>query len=255
MMNSVYFQITGVEVQGLQRVNPDEIRQALDLENLSIVTVDPQAAVEKIAAAYPDLVDIQVSVSFPNIVSFQATERQPVLAWNQGDKLDWIDAEGVVFPARGDAGPLLTIQSDDPLPLAALPVEEVDEDPQVQAGGSIDAPTARTGFLPFGGQEAETQENVATLAGPRKADTVLLEAARALSGKLPAETTIVYRSDNGLGWTDPGGWQVYIGRDLNELETKFLMYQSIASYLSSQGLQPALVSVEHLNAPFFRLEQ
>ena len=87
------------------------------------------------------------------------------------------------------------------------------------------------------------------------ANPAVLDAAHALSQKLPPETVITYRHDNGLGWTDPGGWQVYIGKDLNKLEEKFGMYQSIASYLASQGLQPVLVSVEHLNAPYYRLEQ
>ncbi len=33
------------------------------------------------------------------------------------------------------------------------------------------------------------------------------------------------------------------------------MYQQVTNYLTDQGINPALVSVEHLNAPYYRLEQ
>jgi hypothetical protein len=51
---------------------------------------------------------------------------------------------------------------------------------------------------------------------------------------------------------DPNGWQVYIGKDLNQFEAKMATYQAIISELESRGIRPTLVSVEHLDAPFYR---
>lgn len=251
MLNSPFFRIEMVEVSGVQRLSPDDLTSTLNLENLSIIEVDRQAAFETLSRAFPELVDIQVAVFMPNIVTISATERQPVLAWQKGDEVSWVDAEGVIFPARGEAEVLVTVYSENDLPLAAPPVnilldEEQNQAEQVEEETTslLTAPLLTAGTRPAG------QTDV-----PMKADPVLLHAAQLLSQKLPPETQIVYHIPNGLGWNDPHGWQVYIGKDLSEFEVKYATYQELTNYLVEQGLQPLLVSVEHLNAPFYRLEQ
>jgi cell division protein FtsQ len=241
--NSPYFRIESVEVTGLQRLTPADLTGALALENLPIVEVDPQAARESLAKAFPELVDIQVAVFMPNIVTVSAVERQPVLAWQKGDQVRWVAADGVIFPARGEAEVPVTVHSENDLPLAAPPVETLapaGEEAAAQAEEEAgDAPAA-----------AEEQAGA-----PQKADPILLAAAQGLSQLLPPETTIVYHGQHGLGWDDPQGWQVYIGKKLTEFEAKYTVYQDVAGHLVAQGLFPSLVSVEHLNAPFYRLEQ
>jgi len=71
---------------------------------------------------------------------------------------------------------------------------------------------------------------------------------------MPQETTFLYSHNNGLGWIDPGGWKVYVGLDLSDLGTKIAEYQAIIKKLDLQGIRPVMVSVEHIDAPFFRTQ-
>jgi cell division protein FtsQ len=240
MWNSPFFQIQSVEVLGLQRLSADEVNALLRLENLATIEIDPSEIKDLVIQTYPDLINVHVRVQMPNIVSVSAQERQPILAFQSGDQITWADAEGVLFTARGDAGPLLTIYTDGDLPLAPV----LPDISQLAA-------TQETA-----GEETEaTAQPTANLNAPQRIDPVLFEAVQGLNQKLPPETQLIYSAQEGLGWTDPNGWQVYIGRDLSLFEAKYLMYQGIASHLSDQELHPSMVSVEHLNAPYYRLEQ
>ena len=86
-------------------------------------------------------------------------------------------------------------------------------------------------------------------------DPAVLTALQELSKQLPSGTQLVYSKQHGLGWKSPEGWQIYIGTDLRDFEAKYSMYQQLTKYLADQGVTPAMVSIEHLNAPFYRLEQ
>jgi hypothetical protein len=97
-------------------------------------------------------------------------------------------------------------------------------------------------------------ESAVEAAKPRVVDPALVLATKSLSQQLPADTQLVYSSSNGLGWVDQQGWQVYIGTDLQNFEAKYNLYQNLVTHLNNRGLTPVLVSVEHLNAPFYRLE-
>ena len=259
VLNSPFFQVTTVDVHGLQRLNATDLQAVLRLENLSIVAIQPAQIRDNLAAAFPELTGLQVTVSLPNVVTVTATERQPVLAWQQDDTVRWIDAEGYVFPARGDpsllAAPIVTIYTADEIPLAPLTPDEA-----AQLHGLLPAATlpnvsaAAVSSLPTG---LETIPGTAILGADafinRTADLTLLNASLLLAQKLPPGVSVVYDQVNGIGWSDPQGYQVFIGKDLNNVELKFALLQTIAASLSQQGIRPELISVEHLNAPFYRL--
>lgn len=239
--NSPYFLVNGITVQGLQRLSAEELTDELNLNNLSIVEIDPNSIQETLAKDYPELAEVNVTVELPNLVTVSAIERQPVMAWQKGDQVTWVDSEGVLFPVRGEAGPLVTIHSDDDIPLAPVTAKDVADG----ALGAVEDDEDTTGPTEVK-KEVETTRNV---------DPALITAAQALSQKLPPETALVYDRQNGFGWMAPEGWQVYIGASLSDFEAKFNMYQQLAAHLASQGIQPRLVSVAQINAPFYRLEQ
>lgn len=251
--SSPYFQISTINVQGLQRLDPTALSGLLNLNNLSIIEVDEKMALGTLSQAYPELINIEVKVEMPNIVTIAAAERQPVLAWLKGDQVSWIDAEGVIFPARGEAGPLITIESEDDPPLAPRPIEEAltPTPPGPQAEG--EKQEAKKGLFAPAVEEITTEPVKKTT--PDKVDPVLLSVAQQLNQKLQPGTTLVYTQVNGLGWYDPQGYQVFFGNDLSNYEEKYALYQALAGHLAEQGLQPVLLSVENLNAPFYRLEQ
>ena len=237
--NSPFFQIGSVDIQGLQRLSPEEVNAALKLENTSIIEVNAQEIQEKLTANFPELINIQVSIELPNMVSLTATERMPVAAIQKGDDITWVDADGVLFKARGDAGPLVTIHTEDELPIAEAPID----------------PDAKAAQVSKPADKSVKNVNKILATGQVKVDPALLAAAQGLSQKMPADTQLIYSKQDGLGWKDPQGWQVYIGADLANFEAKYDMYQKIAKHLGDQGVKANLVSVENLNAPFYRLEQ
>jgi len=243
-----------VDVVGLQRIPADEITTELNLTNLPIVEIDPGDITRRISQKYSDLTEVKVSVEVPNFVTISAVERQPVLAWIKEDTTQWIAAEGYIFPARGEVGALVTIKSENDVPLEPRPIEDLAETLQARDEEPAQAETAQPGLS---GSLAQSGEGESSAAGriPDQANLTLLQAAQALSQKLPPDTLLVYNDLHGLGWTDPQGWQVYIGGDLDQFEEKYLLYQTLASRLVEQGIQPGLVSVEYLNAPFYRVEQ
>ena len=78
----------------------------------------------------------------------------------------------------------------------------------------------------------------------------ILRAAGVLSAQLPPEIVLLYHKDHGLGFEDPRGWKVHFGVD-GDLVLKYRLYERIAEALQAQGIQPALVSVEDIGAPYY----
>lgn len=244
VMNSPFFRVNMLSIQGLQRLSAAEVEAKADVVNLSIIEVNPQKIEESVAAAFPELTDIQVEIEMPNFVTLTVRERQPVLGWQQDDELIWVDPEGFIFPPRGDAGALITIHTDDDIPLSPPPPSEATAFMTSEEGA------ANASGIP------ETGQNPAQASlSDRRAELSLLNATLQLVQKLPEGTQLIYDKENGLGWTDPEGWQVYIGKDLDNFEEKFNLYQGIITHLWNQGQRPTMVSVEHLNAPFYHLEE
>jgi hypothetical protein len=75
-----------------------------------------------------------------------------------------------------------------------------------------------------------------------------------LSSRMPNQTNLIYSSQDGLGWIGQHGWKVFLGMDFTDLSTKVLEYQAIAAALEKQGIQVVMISVERVDAPFFRTE-
>lgn len=246
MMNSPFFRIYTVSVSGLQRLTAEDVNAVVDLNNLSILEVNASEVQAAVVKSFPELMDVQLEVSMPNTVSIHAVERQPVMAFMQDEKVLWVDQDGVLFPARGDAGPLPTVIAGDDLPLAPAPIAEEDKDKGSSTAAVDDA-------LPSSVIPGLLEPQLATAT--RKLDIKLLTAAQGLTNLLPPDVELVYNKENGLGWNDPQGWAVYIGRDLTQFEEKFDTYQEIVNKLTAEGQRPVIISVAHVNAPFYRLEQ
>ena len=262
LWNSPFFRVYTVDVQGLQRLNGADLQAVLHLENLSIIEIQPQQVKDALAIYFPELADINVQVSLPNVVTITARERQPILAWKMGDNIRWIDAEGYIFPARGEGAmnnggegspALVTINTSDEIPLAPLSAEETAALQALAEASTTGAnPQITTNLAPGLLTNGGAMNNGGII---RKADLKLLNASLQLIQKLPEGTEVVYDQMNGLGWNDPQGWQVFVGKDLENFEAKFALYEAITNELGNQGIHPNLISVQHLNAPFYRAEQ
>jgi cell division protein FtsQ len=227
------FGINQVEVYGLQRLSVADLESTFRFRDLRVFSAAPEKITSDVEDAFPELKEVRVKVTLPDKLVINVVERQPIVAWKYTDMLIWIDSEGVLFPARGEAGSLLNIQAEEAPPLLSL-------EPPSQIVSVEEAP------INLGEQIAQPSQ--------RLVDPVLLNTALTLSQQIPADTTLVFNDRNGMGWKDPSGWDVFVGRNLTNLDQKLIVYQGVKEYLGKQGIRPKLISVEHIHAPYYRVE-
>ena len=208
--------VQAAQIEGLQRISPEDINDALGIAGLSIFMLDSDKMAQELQTTFPELGDITIDVTFPAEVYVYVSERQPVLAWKQSNRTVWVDAEGIGFFARNDDPALTTIFAKDS-PTVALEGMEISQGQ----------------FLPK--EMVGAIQKIVTIA--------------------PARTPILYDHQNGLGWEDKRGWKAYFGTDLGDIDLKMRIYEAIVTYVSRQGMTPNMINVAYVHAPFYRLEQ
>jgi hypothetical protein len=216
------FQVQAVEVHGLQRLSQADVNTVLNVIGEQVFVVHPSETRQDLEVAFPEMKAITVEVGLPANVIVSVNERLPVLAWLREGGEVWVDAEGVSFPPRGEAGPLATIEGD--LPAVQLPQE--------------DSP----GLV---------------VSSPRLTPE-LVSAILAVSVQAPKKAHIVYDPEHGLGWEDKRGWQVFFGTtglDPATMEMKLKVYDALVKRLAKRENRPVLISVEYVHAPFYRMER
>jgi cell division protein FtsQ len=232
------FQVDEAEVLGLQRLNGQDVNSVLDLDGQTIFTIDPEAVHTKIEETFPEFSSVAVQVSLPDTVAISVTERVPVLLWRSERRSELVDAEGIAFPLRSEAGadafPLVEAEGDPPALFTGA--EETQDDAAEELSTSALAPSLG---IPSPAQQFLTKEMVSA---------ILL-----LSVQTPDGAPVVYDPSHGLGWQDRRGWKVYFG-DLKEMEQKLVVYNALLQRLKSNDLKPVLISVEYVHHPYYRLE-
>jgi hypothetical protein len=211
------FKVAEVEINGLVRLTREDIETVLGVEDQPVFSINPAKIKQDLEEAFPEIADISVSVTLPASVAVTIEERQPVLALRLGEEELWVDSEGVVFPARGDTGPIPQIEGEG---IAAM------------AGSS------------------DSQDVM-------QYDPKLIQAFLALSAYVPIDRSLVFHEQHGIGWSDDRGWQVYLGANLadsSEIEMKLRVYDALVQRLDENGIWPRFISVEFLHAPYYRLE-
>ena len=230
------FEVKNINVEGITRLTAADLQTIVQSNSSSVFTLEKGKIIDALAIAFPELTDIHLKVSLPDGVKISARERQPILAWKTGKQVIWIDAEGVVMPVRGDVGELLTVKANGTPPLTK-PVGEI------------------SGLMDYAMMVLEQKTSPLT---PEEAvnylDPTVLKAAIDMSALLPKGAGLVYDSVSGMGWRDPGGWRVYFGNDLTNIQFKQVEYQAILEELNKLGIKPAMVSVENVDSPYYRTE-
>ncbi len=209
------FTVAAAEVVGAARLTVSEISAATDMVDEPIFKAVPAQIEQNLRTAYPDLSSVHVRVAFPNRVIVEVVERMPLLAWYQNGAMTWVDAEGVAFLPRGEASGLVQVTANG-APLS------VQNDP--------DTPIYEMKFI--------TPE--------------MVQALLTLAPYVPSGLPMIYDPQYGMGWQDTRGWFVYFGQNTADIPMKLLVYQSMVDQFAQQGIQPALISVEYLNSPFYK---
>ena len=223
------FEVTQADITGIHRLNAGDVETLLNLSNESIFSINPKEIQHKLETNFPELKNIRVAVSLPAVVTITAEERQPSIAWHTSDKVYWSDEEGILFTPRGEEGDLLVININGEMPFEAIEASLTEE-------------TSEMAF------EMLT-------ANPRKVDSKALATAQSLSREVEDGTALAYSQENGLGWINATGCEVFIGMETTNLQEKIIVYKAILNDLNLAGLTPSKISVANVDAPFYRLEQ
>lgn len=85
---------------------------------------------------------------------------------------------------------------------------------------------------------------------PRIVDTVAI-----LASYIPEGVELLFDTEHGLGWQDARGWVVYFGFNDEDAHQKMKIYQALVEYLAGKRITPRVINVEHVNSPYFRMEQ
>jgi cell division protein FtsQ len=228
------FQVNTIEAEGLQRLTVSDLNAVMGTFGKSVFTINPSLLDETLHLAFPELSKVSILVNLPASVKVVVTEREPVIAWVQDGKETWVDAEGISFPPRGTiTNTLVRVEGYGTLPSIAPASSPAD----IQG-------------LPGAETSAITPSTPTLRLSPGLVSTIL-----SLGEKVPADTILVYDSEHGLGWNDPNGWEVFFGAEDQDMEMKLIVYQALVDRLQSEGIQPAMISVEYVHAPYYRMER
>lgn len=213
-----YFKVSAATVFGNARLSGDEINAVLGVAGRSIFMVQPEETAARLRLNYPELAAAEVNVYLPNLVYVNVSERQPIILWLQGEGITWIDATGVAFRPRGQVNGLVTV-----IGLGTPPAGSPD----------LDDP----------------------LNPPRYVQKELVEAILVLAPNVPAGSTLTYDPNDGLGWKDSRGWNVYFGTDSRNMPLKLRVYQSLVESLAGREMFPEYINVVYPEAPFYRMTE
>ena len=227
------YQVQAAELEGTHYLNIDTVNSLLNLYNKPIFMVDPQQMETDLQRAFPGLmVDASVQIVLPATVIVTVEEREPVILWEYGGKMTWVDGDGISFDPIGENNSLVKVSATG---LPPAPVVILDE--QAQLDGKIN---------PL--DEILTPE---AFMAPEMVAAILT-----MDNQAPDGVPLAYDPQHGLGWHDKNrGWDVYFGMDVFNIAEKLVVYKAIRKQLKNDGISPVMISVEHIHAPYYRLEQ
>lgn len=222
------FVVEEVTLNGISRVDQGDLLARANIVGKPVFTLDPAALQENLEEHVSALDNITVMVNYPAEVIIEATERQPVMIWEQAGVTSWwVDINGVRFAPLGSSSDLVYVEAKAPPPELFTAQEEVDaaegDSSQKAADAQLLAPEMVAGIL-------------------------------YLSNYLPEGTQLMFDEKHGIGWEDPEhGWQVYFGKELSQMPVRMALYQTITADLIERNRTPVLISIEQIGAPYYRM--
>jgi len=224
------FEVSAINLKGAQRLIADEITSQVSLIGMPIIEIEPEKLESQLLERFPGLTEVAISTGLPASVTIKVSERKPVILWQQDNSPLWIDEEGIIFPVRGEEEVILSVVAASDPPAA----QEPDEAP-------LD-------------QESEVAALISEQPTYTRTTPEFVQGVLAISSYVPEGSYLQYDPQFGLGWQDVNGWLVYFGKDITNIDMKLTEYQTIIAELRNDSITPALISLEFLHAPFYRLE-
>jgi cell division septal protein FtsQ len=249
---SASFRVEAAEINGLFWESDFSVNSALEVSGKSILSIDPVETEEQLLNQFPLFTAADVEVGLPNLVVISVTERIPALTWVQGATTQFVDVEGWAIPSFEHPAaarlPVVHAEASPPKPLQieveALLVEMLEKDEQED----------ETEEIADEKQQQAVDEDINTSpAATLFMSEDMLRAVLILSKRAPEDAPLVYNERHGLGWEDPRGWVAHFGSP-EDISMKLTVYESIVAKMAYDGIQPSLISVEYVHAPYYRME-
>ena len=240
--NSQDFRIDVANITGLHNITSLDVNSELGVTGKSIFTLDRLEMQNKLLESFSELSSADVKLDLPNTVNITVTERIPVLVWSQDSQSVLVDENGKAFSLRNEV-----------FDQGLYPIIEAQEEPPQLV--SLDPNESNRTTLEFDLTSLQFSESklpddeTGRLLSPEMVAAVLL-----LDEHTPDGATLSYDNTHGLSWKDKSGWDVYFG-ELNDIEMKLRVYEAIFQYLTAEDTKPAMISVEYVHAPYYRLEE
>jgi cell division protein FtsQ len=229
LFNSPTFKVSSVQLSGNVRLTEADIISFLPFAGQPIFAAKPDLIKDELVSRFPEIATISVKATLPNKLIVQITERIPIFVWQRQDgTAEWVDAHGYKFPIRGEVENLVTIYA-------------YGDPPLIQADQEISTNPVEA-------------LNTTAIVQPEFIEPSMIKAITELIALAPQGASISYDPSYGLGWNDPRNWKVYFGENTKNITEKLLVYQAIVDKLTLEGIQPTLISVEYLEAPFYRTQ-
>ncbi len=227
-----------VVINGLQRVEAEDLLAIADITDKPVFTLDPHALEETLTAEAPALESLKVSVGLNGDVIFDVVERVPVIAWNQQtiERIWWVDQNGLRFPAIGTSEGLVYVRADAPPPTPT----------------TVDLQSVQTAEVST--EILETATGQETGAAPLLEEG-LVDSILFIAPYVPEGSELIYDQTHGLGWQDPvDNWQIFFGKELDQMNVRMRIYEQITSLFAEKKSKPVMISVEYIHAPYYRME-
>lgn len=252
--NSPQFHVKTVQISGLQRLDSNAVLEVIDIGDQPIFMIDPKRIEQSLLVAFAEFLDASVVIQPPDTVLVTVTERVPALIWKVDGRSYLVDNLGMIFPLRDEevqmSYPVVEATDSPPLPHWAAQELLKETEQALDTTGLFES----LGLVSV--EDLAKPEPARPFMTPEMVSVVLM-----ISERLPEGAVLIYNTENGLGWQDRRGWNVYFGgigqQDLagatSEFEIKLQVYQAILDHLRAQDTKPALISVEYLHAPYYRL--
>lgn len=136
-----------VEVTGTQIITAQQVIEVAQVPIGTPLTRIPAAAIKQRVLSLPAVAEVELHRNWPHTLGIEITERSLVYQRVDGDRYQWVDADGHIFHATAEPGPSVVAQvaggdqrllADVATVVAALPAEVIEQTERLEAS-SVDS--------------------------------------------------------------------------------------------------------------------
>lgn len=205
-----FFYVRHVTVRGARYVSEAEVFRYANIADVHVFWIDPETVRRNIETASPVIASARVSVGWP-------PDMVQIVIEEREPALIWVQA-GVTALVDIQGRVLRFPPDNEPRPALLRVLAE----PLIEGPPGVDVPI------------------------PLEAVTGALQLQSLLAGL----EALRYHPTKGLGFREPGGWNVWLGTG-TDMPDKLLIYEAVREDLQARGITPVEINVAHPEAVYY----